>query len=219
MRLNEANLIVITTTLAYDIRSLKRDINLINIFNKYNIPVLFNHGHKNIDKTLNYCTIEQLNLFKKSNFDYGLICENDFYPIDNFLEELNITLNLLPHSWECLHLCPGFLWGRFFNDLNKIGKLNSPYNIDHLEYHKSGRFFLNCNPKIYKNIFGWLGGPIAFVVNKSTIDKFIYNYFCYYKNNLNDPNDVILTNILNFNHFICRDPIMGYEKEEGGSTF
>jgi hypothetical protein len=219
MTLNETNLIVVTTTLANDLRSLKRNGNLISAFNKYNVPILFNHGYKNIDKTLNYCTFEQLNLFKKSNFNYGLICENDFFPINNFLEELNLTINLLPRSWECLHLCPGFLWGKFFNDLSKIGKLNSPYDIRHLEYHKSGRYYLNCTPQKYINTFGWLGGPIAFIVNKLTIDKFLYDYYIYYKDHLNEPNDVILTNILNSNQYICREPMMGYEKEEGGSTF
>jgi hypothetical protein len=219
MTLNGNNLIVITTTLANNERSAKRNVNLVNAFNKYNLSILLNQGRKNIDKTLNYCTIEQLNLFKKSNFNYGLICEDDFSPIDNFLIELNITINLLPNTWECLHLCPGFLWGKFFNNMDKIGKLNSPYNIDHLPYHESGRFFINCDPKTYANIFGWLGGPIAFIIKKSSIAKFIHKYYLFYKNNLNTPNDVVLTNILNKNHFICRDPMMGFEKEEGGTTF
>lgn len=219
MVLNNNNFIIITTTLANDVTSAKRSINLLNIFNKYELPVLFNQGYRNIDKTLNYCTIEQLNLFRKSNFDYGLICENDFFPIDNFLKEINSTVNLLPINWECLHLCPGFLWGRNFNDLTKIGKLNSPYDIRHLEYHKSGKFFINCNPEKYVNTFGWLGGPIAFVIKKTTVDKFIYDYYSFYKKNLDTPNDVILTNILNNKHFICREPMLGFEKQEGGSTF
>lgn len=32
-------------------------------------------------------------------------------------------------------------------------------------------------------------------------------------------NDVILTAILNKNDYICREPMLGYENEEGGSTF
>ena len=32
-------------------------------------------------------------------------------------------------------------------------------------------------------------------------------------------NDVILTQILNNNDYICRQPMLGYENEEGGSTF
>ena len=36
---------------------------------------------------------------------------------------------------------------------------------------------------------------------------------------MNYNNDVILTNMYNKNTFVCANPILGYENEEGGTTF
>ena len=41
--------------------------------------------------------VNNLNLFKKTTFDYAIICDDDFNPIDNFLE-LNKTIELLPNN-------------------------------------------------------------------------------------------------------------------------
>ena len=46
------------------------------------------------------------------------------------LEELNKTIELLPSNWNCLHLCPGFLWGRKFRDKSKISLLNYEYILE-----------------------------------------------------------------------------------------
>ena len=220
--LNSKNTIVISTTIPNNLTSEKRRNNLINNFSKWNIPVLLNHGI--IDNTLPNHNIMfniikiAFEIYKKSNFEYAIICDDDFFPIDNFLEELNKTVDLLPNNWRCLHLCPGYLWGRRFRSKDKIGSLNAEYNMTGIPYDKSGRFYLNCIGNIYFKQYFFLGGPIGIVINKNNFQLLLNDFVSQYeKSNL--PNDVILTKILNTNDYICREPQLGYEEEEGGTTF
>jgi len=212
------NMVVITTSLRNNIISNKRRENLINNFNKYNIPILFNIGKKEQNKHFFELMRARLETFKKTKYDYAILCDDDFYPIDNFMEELMKTVELLPDNWECLHLCPGYLWGRKFRDKNKIGRLNPEYNMEGVQFHKSGRYYLKCNSKEYFNKNFWLGGPISILVNRNTVNKLL-NAFVSMYNSENCNNDVVFTKILNNNSFICRQPQLGYENEEGGSTF
>jgi len=220
--LNNSNLIIITTTLSNNSISEKRRANLINNFSKYNISVIFNHGIKKDTDT--YTNIlfriykNSMEMYKKTTFDYVIICDDDFYPISNFLEELNKTVALLPDNWECLHLCPGYAWGRLFRDSSKISYLNPESNMNGIDYHTSGRFYINCNPFIYVKRSFWMGGPIAILLNKNSVDKYM-NSFTNQYNKVNDPNDVVFTKILNMNSYVCRQPQLGYEKEEGGTCF
>jgi hypothetical protein len=47
---------------------------------------------------------------------------------------------------------------------------------------------------------------------------YFYNIFLQY--NINKcNNDVILTQILKENDYVCREPMLGYEDEQGGSIF
>ena len=211
------NLIIVTSNLKNNHKSKKRKQNLLNNFNKYNFNIIFNDGIKDEYLKIGYINnINRINKFIDSNYEYGILCDDDFFPIDNFVEELNKTVELLPDNWECLHLCPGFLWGRLFRDKNKIGNLNPEFDISHLQYHKSGRFFNNCDANIYTDLKGWLGGPEAVLVNKKYINKIKKNYEIHkYKY----PSDAIYTKILNKNHYISRVPQLGYEEECGGTIF
>jgi hypothetical protein len=213
--INSNNLIIITTSLPNNEISMKRKNNLINKFS--NFKIIFNEGI--IDKTRKfYQTLKNaLETFKNTNSEFAIICDDDFSPIDNFLDELNKTVQLLPSNWRCLHLCPGYLWGRKFRDKSKIGSLNPEYNMDKIPFHESGRFYKSCDSnKYFRNKF-WLGGPIAFLVNKNSINSLLNDYVAQY--NINKfNNDVILTKILNNDDFICREPILGFEEEQGGSS-
>ena len=220
--LNDNNTIVITTTLPNNIISEKRRNNLVNNFSKFNMSILLNNGitNKNIPITNIMFTIikNALETFKKTTFDYAIICDDDFNPINNFLEELNKTIDLLPNNWRCIHLSPGYLWGRFSKDYTKIGTLNPDFDMNGIPYHESGRFYINCDNCTYFNKNFWLGGPISFVINKQNVDSLLNDFINTY-NIYNNPNDVILTQILNEKDFICREPLLGYENEQGGSTF
>ena len=220
--ISNSNTILITTTIHKNKNckiSKKRNINLIKSMSKYNIPIYFNIGVENIPKNdIMFNNLKNMfEFFITSNYNYGIICDNDFHPHSNLLEELNKTVNLLPENWRCLHLCPGFLLGR--NNKNCLdGRLNPENNIKDLEYDVSGRFFINCNNGkfVKKNI--WLGGPIAILINKNNINELLQDYINFY-NLYKKPNDVILTYILNKNDYVCRYPLLGYENEQGGSCF
>jgi len=218
--IHNKNLIVIATTLPNDSKSYKRKKNLTNNFNKYGVDVVFNEGIYNLHSThIQYkILLDRFLAFKQSTYEFGLICDDDFYAIDNFLVELNKTVRLLPNNWECLHLCPGFLWGRLFRDISKIGHLNPEFDISTLPFHHSGRYFHRCTAEIYKEYA--MGGPISMLVRKKSIDA-ITNKYSQYKSSVDCllPNDVMLTHMLDNKTFICREPQLGYEEECGGSTF
>jgi hypothetical protein len=214
------DLICITTTIPHPIAN-KRKVAMINQFHKYNIPVLFNQGiiknkkHSTLD-VMAYKIINSMNLFKKTKFKYAIICDDDFCTIDNFMEELNATVQLLPPNWRCLHLCPGYLWGRKFRNKRKISKLNPEYDMKNIPYDKSGRFYIDCDPKTYLNKKFFLGGPVAFLINQQHVDSYL-DAFEQKHSKHKDHDDQIFVNILNNHDFVCREPILGYEKEEGGS--
>jgi hypothetical protein len=151
-------------------------------------------------------------------YDYAIICEDDFFPISNLLEEMNNTVRLLPEDWRCLHLCPGYAWGRRWRDKTKIGKLNPEFNLNSLESHESGRYYMNCDKDVYFKRSMWVGGPIAMLVNKTYIQSILDDFTAKYaENQLNS--DVVLVQILNSQDYVCREPQMGYEEEAGGTTF
>ena len=214
------NVIIVSTTLPNNKTSKKRKNNLINKFYKNNIPIFFNKGIQNNPKivTSYICLKRNIEAFIRSKYEYGIICDDDFYPIDNFFDEIKKTVDLLPNNWRTLYLCPGYLWGRKFRDNSKIGKLNPEYKMDGIPYHSSGRFYNNCSNEIYQKKKFWLGGPVSFLVNKKNAISLLKDYVKQYYNDPK-PNDVTLTQILNKNDFICREPILGYENEEGGTTF
>lgn len=220
--INKNNTIIVSTTLSNNKISELRRNNLLDNFSLYNIPIIFNHGIKNKDipgHNISFMTIKNsIELFMKTNYEYAIICDDDFFPIDNFLQEINKTIELLPTGWRTFHLCPGYLWGRRFRDISKIGKLNQEYNMTGIPFHESGRFYINCDSKIYFDNKFWLGGPVAILVNKNTVESLLNDFILEY-NNYNCPNDVVLVKILNNDDFICREPMLGFEKQEGGTTF
>jgi hypothetical protein len=220
---NSTNLFVITTTLANKAISEKRRNNLLNEFSQYDVPIIFNHGilkksESQVVEIMYTIILKALQTFKRVDCEYALICDDDFFPIPNFMEELNATMDKLPEDWRSLHLCPGYLWGRAKRNASKLGCLNPEGNIDAMEKDESGRLFVNVDAKYCYNKFMWLGGPIAFIVNKKHIDNFIEEYTKIYKE-FNLHNDRIFTKMLTKNDYICRIPMLGTEREEGGTTF
>jgi hypothetical protein len=219
--INNNNTIIITTTIPQNLISEKRRNNLVKNFSNWNFPLLFNDYIKkdsSIHRISYEMIVNNINLFKKTNFDFGIICDDDFNPTNSFLQDLNETLELMPKNWRTLHLCPGYLWGRAFKDLNKVGHLNPEYDMSNIPYHESGRFYINCGSEPYNNKSFWLGAPIAFIINKNNVDTLLSEFINKY-NECNSNNDVILKYILNENDFICREPLLGFENEEGGTTF
>jgi hypothetical protein len=213
------DLILITTTIPSAISD-RRLSNLVQNFNKYKIPLLLHHGNQQKDKIeiLYENMLAMISLFKRTSYEYAIICDNDFFPIDNFINNLEATVSALPPGWRTLHLCPGFLWGRNGRIPTVPGELKPSWPIDALSVDPHGRFFVVEDREIYIQKEFWLGGPMAFLVNKATIDSLLGDFKASF---LLEPtlNDVILTKILTSNDYICRLPLLGYEAEEGGATF
>ena len=77
---------------------------------------------------------------------------------------------------------------------------------------------MDCDSDLYYKKKFWLGGPVCILVNKKNVDSVLDDFIK--ANNENPENDdVIFTRILNNNDFICREPMLGYEEEGGGTTF
>lgn len=218
-KISDLNLVIIATTIPNNQVAEKRRNNLLNFFSKSKVSILFNHGEcsKNKNQNMFMTLINSINLFEKTTFEYGIVCDDDFFPINNFMQELNKTVKLLPENWRSLHLCPGFAWGRKFRDDTKIGLFHPEKNMNDFDVHFSGRFFNNCNGKKYTANEFWLGGPVCFLINNKSASNYLNEIEIQFNKN-NIPNDVLLTNILSIDDYICRYPQLGYEREEGGST-
>jgi len=213
------DLILITTTIPSAI-SERRISNLVQNFSQYGIPLIIHHGNQNKEKIeiLYENMLAMITLFKRTNYEFAIICDNDFFPIDNFVNNLEATVDALPPGWRTLHCCPGFLWGRNGRAPCVPGVLKPSWPIDSLTVDPCGRFFVVEDRDTYIQKEFWLGGPMAFLVNKQTIDSLLADFKASF---LLEPtlNDVILTKILTSNDYICRLPLLGYEAEEGGATF
>jgi hypothetical protein len=219
--INNKNCELFVTKLSYNKTSALRQRNLTNRIKNDDITInyiegiVFDRWSKKNSFTLLLKLLEE---FEKSDVEYGIICQDDFYPVDNFLSELNKTVELLPEDWECLHLCPGFCWGRRFRNKRQLGLFNPsrPERIVNFESHKSDRFFINCNPSEWYNAHIWLGGPVAMLLNRKTLKGFIEKY----KDIKNfDHEDRILVRILNNKSFVCKQPQLGYEEQCEGTSF
>lgn len=196
----------------------KRRKNLIEILDNIKLSYEYDNGVSNGTTTerMYYHILEKMKKFKYSKYKYALICDDDFYPCNDFWNKLLTTLKYIERDFRCLHLCPGCLWGRKYRNKDEIGQLNEEYNLFGLVHNKY--VFYNINKKIWINKKMWLGGPVAFLVNRENINSLIDDYSLFWKK-YKVPNDVILLNILNNKDYVCRDPQLGYEREEGGSMF
>lgn len=228
------NTVLVSTTMPANEVAEKRRNNLTNQMSKFGIPVFFDYGIPLSQE--NHILDVQYKIMKKrmENFmrfstaknegpTYAILCDDDFHPHSRLLDELNHTVSLLPENWRSLHLCPGTLWGRSIHRNQTIlpaqeGRLVPEGNISKLEFHPCGRYFHNCGSGIWNGTCVWLGGPIAMLVRRDSV-KSLYDDFCSLYVRENNPNDVILTNILTNRDYVCREPQLGWENECGGSCF
>ena len=211
------NICVYFSSLNNDI-SVKRRRNLIKKLDNIGISFEYDKGvtkGTNLERMF-YHLLQKMEKFKASNYKYGLICDDDFIPCDNFWNKLTTTMKYINPKFRCLHLCPGCLWGRKYRNNRKKGYMNSEKNLTGIKHNKYVFYDINKDIWIKKKM--WLGGPIAILINKESIDSLIHEYVKYWQIS-KEPNDVILLKILNNNDYVCRQPQLGYENEEGGTTF
>lgn len=219
------NMIAIATTLPHNTIAEKRRVNLVNEFSSYGIPLLLDCGIQGQDvvKIMYQIMVNKLERAKQLNVPYVLICDDDFSPIPNFLEELNRSVACLPSNWRTLHLCPGYLWGKLKQNSEtrlprRLGELDPDGSLEGMESDPKGRVFVNCTNRLlhYRGI--WMGTPIAFVVRREEVDSLLKAFQEAFEK-LPVNNDVLLSLIFEPNDYICRNPVLGYERDEGASLF
>ena len=227
------NLVVVTTTMAWNEIAERRRKMMVDTMSAFRIPIFFDHGVTDaagtslIEKQYRIMKSRMEQFMKMPGFEYAVLCDDDFHCSVDFLEELNRTVSVLPADWRCLHLCPGFLWGRsIFREKGKgddfrVGELvpeRGMGGLNGLEVDASGRYFKGCGSGLWNGKYLWLGGPIAVLVRRESIASLWEDFTQLYVRE-NNPNDVILTNILKDCDFVCRSPLLGYEDEMGGTCF
>lgn len=162
---------------------------------------------------------DRMKRFIDSKYEYGILCDDDFFARGKFLEELNKTVALLPGNWRTLHLCPCHLWGKGGPKATPL-VLQAKYKRKP-HAHSSGRYFNLINTKVCRSKIGigWLGTPVAFLINKKSIHEYLSLFETMTQQYPRCNDDIILTHMINDRDFVCRDPLLGYENEAGGSTF
>jgi hypothetical protein len=230
MSICSENIVVVTTTMAGNEISERRRKMMVDTMSAFRIPVFFDHGVTDvgaslIDKQYRIMKSRMEQFMKMPGFEYAVLCDDDFHCHPDFLVELNQTVSMLPPDWRCLHLSPGCLGGRsiFFDKEKwktfKVGELRPEGGFEclrELEVDSTSRYFKGS--LLWNGRCMWLGGPIAVLVRRETIVSLWEDYTRLYVRE-NNPNDVILTNILGNRDFVCRSPLLGYEDEMGGTCF
>jgi len=134
------------------------------------------------------------------------------------MDELNKTVSKISTEWRSLHLCPSFTWGRQFRDMSKIGHFNPENDMKNIPSDETGRLFTHCDSNLFVEKGFWLGGPIAVLLNRTYCQSYLQDFIQKY-NEIHRPNDVVLTHILSDLDYVCKEPQLGYENEEGGTMY
>ena len=91
------------------------------------------------------------------HYEFHILFEIDILFHPQFCSELARTVASLPPSWGVLHLCPGFAWGRQFQD----------HEHRPVEFRPERPFKKSLSPRFWNGPpaeNAWLGGPIAYIV-------------------------------------------------------
>ncbi|MEM7010545.1 MAG: hypothetical protein AAF585_03575 [Verrucomicrobiota bacterium] len=98
MIVHKENTVVIAPTKAGNPVSEARLVHLVAHLAPHGFPVLLNHT-KPTKPTLNQNLLDGFALFRNTQFEYALFCDDDFHPHQQLLEELNRTVMKLPENW------------------------------------------------------------------------------------------------------------------------
>lgn len=216
-------LLAIFTTLYDNEVSDRRRENLLHAFARYpNIEVLTNEGLRDLPYLEINQRIARRMLVRltevQDEFDYAMVFDDDFDPIEDFVNELSRTMEQLPADWRALHLCPGWLWGRKFRRCTRAGKLDPEGSIENLTFHESRRVFVDLDSATLVRKQMWLGGPIAVVVKRHELPGFLAD-FDRTLELYDHPSDVLLTRAFGERDYVCAEPQLGFEKPQGPTSY
>ena len=143
-----------------------------------------------------------------------LITQDDVHFCNNFITELETSLQELPADWRILHLCAGYLWNRKKNkpDFDKhlpASILPNPEGpIPNEKIVKGSRFVRPFVP-------AWPGGPVAFLVRRESIEEVLHDI---QTRSDEEADDESLTMIAGEKDYMQYSPLLCYEREQGGPT-
>ena len=98
------------------------------------------------------------------------------------------------------------------------GNLKPEGPINNLESSNCDRYFIigeNKDLWIQKKI--WLGGPLAFILKKKYLEEY-HNNFKDFWSKVPTYDDKIILNIATKNDYVCKNPLLGIENEQGNSS-
>lgn len=164
--------------------------------------------------------VRKLRLLLSTDFDVGVVCQDDTHFHDNLLTELGATLAALPAGWRCLHMCPGFLWGRKRRRSTEAGALDPERSVASLRRSPCGRFFHSLQDPAYKRVGVWPGGPVCFAVRSSRAAELLADIeAAWAAGGHRQHDDVLLLRAAGPDDFMAAAPQLCLELEQGGSTF
>ena len=161
------------------------------------VKVHANDGYRQRLATTRQTYVKGLNACAEAEAEYCLLFEDDTMFVPGFRSELTKTIDGLPADWEILHLCPQFLWGRMWEPIqeDRFFHLNPmPYDQFCIDKQfpnlpNDTRHFPEWPRRIHdrphfdqRDQFdksescpdrGWPGGPVAFVVAKTRVERLI----------------------------------------------
>lgn len=160
---------------------------------------------------------------------FVLLCDDDLDLHPRFQTELALTLAALPRAdFRTLHLCPGWLWGRKFRlhwgDSTRgevsAGTPVPEGDISDLDFVDPDARLVRGEALKFVQKKIWVGGPIACLVPVAELNALCELYKAFVARFPDAASDVLLTRLLDSEKdFVCFDPQLGRELEQGGTTF
>ena len=138
---------------------LKKSVEILPCYKYLKIKVAEGSGNK---AEAEIAVMEKARKYQEKHGGMVGILEDDAEMHPDFCTELSKTLVDLPPSWEVLHLCPGFAWGRRFRD----------HESRPAQFRPERRFRARgLTARVWDgppDNKAWLGGPEAYIVNSKS---------------------------------------------------
>ena len=141
-----------------------------------------------------------------------LITQDDVQLCGNFMSEIATILDVAPAGWRSLHLCAGYMWGRWHRkpsldrELPDVVVADPEWVVPKWSV-VDGRFARLFAP-------AWPGGPLAFLIRRRSIAVMLRQLEATSKST---PDDVSLVSVATPDDYMLRQDLLCHEREHGGS--
>ena len=152
-------------------------------------------------EALNQDYLNMIKILRDSDYDNGLICEDDAYYHPNFPVELNKTINAAMASggYDILDLCSQYLIGTPPPPHLPFGTLYYQRKMDNVPMDPTGRMFLEWprfthNDDGHGNHIMWPGGPVCLLVRNQA--RVLNQWEAKIRRLMHRPPDMILRDLV-----------------------